>query len=70
MNKQAKKNYNTLKMKQKTNKRGHGKNIIILTSTLLEQMKKEVLQAKRVVDIKEKFNMPISLTNVIDNKQE
>jgi hypothetical protein len=56
-------------MKQKTNKRGHGKNIIILTSTLLEKMKKRVLQPKRVVGIEEKFNTPNSLTNVIDNKQ-
>lgn len=57
-------------MKQKTSKRGHGKNIIMFTSTLLKKMKNKILQAKRFVDIEEKFNMPISLTNVIDSKQE
>jgi len=34
-----------------------------------KKWKKKVLQPKRVVGIEEKFNMPNSLTNVIDNKQ-
>jgi acetyl-CoA carboxylase alpha subunit len=55
-------------MKQKTSKKGHGKKS--LYHTIGTNEKKTVLQAKRVVDIEEKFNMPISLTNVIDNKQE